>query len=165
MVLQLWNYLLTVGLVILVVLCQSNPAQAAPDPYITRYLKVIEPVSLAVNHQGSTLQFSADDLSAGKVLFEQNCLNCHVGGSTLSEPDVTLSLSDLQGATPPRDTINGLVAFLREPMTYDGTEETIWCRKVPESWLPQSEIQKLAAFVLQAAQAAPGWGVGILPQE
>ncbi|MDP8934236.1 MAG: photosystem II cytochrome PsbV2, partial [Cyanobacteriota bacterium] len=99
------------------------------------------------------------DLSAGKVLFEQSCLNCHVGGANLPDPTISLSLADLKGAAPPRNNINSLVAYLREPMTYDGTEETFWCRQVPESWMRQAEIEKLAAFVIRAAQKAPGWGV------
>jgi len=44
-------------------------------------------------------------------------------------------------------------------MTYDGSEETFWCRQVPESWMSQEQVEKLAAFVLRAAQKAPGWGI------
>lgn len=135
----------------------SSPAHAAVDNYIKRYLAK-EPISLAVDRQGQTAQFSPEDLSEGKVLFEQHCLNCHVGGATLPDPTVSLSLNTLAGATPPRDNINGLVAFLREPMTYDGSEPSFWCREVPETWMPQEQIEKLAAFVLRAAQKAPGWG-------
>lgn len=136
----------------------SVPALAAVDPYIARYLRVTEPISLELDGRGETKQFSAQDLYIGKQLFEQHCMNCHVGGATLPDPTVSLSLNTLAGATPPRDTINGLVAFLRQPMTYDGSEETVWCRQVPESWMPQEQVEKLAAFVLRAAQKAPGWG-------
>lgn len=135
----------------------SQPAQAAVDSYVTRYLKVTEPVPLEMD-QGDTRLFSLEELSAGKQLFEQNCLNCHVGGSTLPDPTVSLSLSDLKGATPRRDTITGLVTYLRQPMIYDGSEETVWCREVPESWLSQAQIENLAGFILRAAQTAPGWG-------
>lgn len=134
------------------------PAQASVDPYITRYLRVTDPVELAIDKAGNSRLFSAEELSSGKQLFEQNCINCHVGGSTLPDPSVPLSLAKLAGATPSRDTISGLVNYLRQPMTYDGAEETFWCRQVPESWLPQGEIEALAGFVLRAAQTAPGWG-------
>ncbi len=134
-------------------------ALAAPDPYIRNYLKVTEPISLPLDHQGNTRLFSATDLETGKQLFERNCLNCHVAGGTLSNPSVSLSLADLQGAKPPRDTINALVAYVRQPMEYDGSEENLWCRQVPESWLAQAEVENLAGFVLRAAQEAPGWGV------
>jgi len=136
----------------------SPPAWAAIDPYVFRYLRVTEPIPLALDEQGQTRLFSAEALSTGKHLFEQNCLTCHVGGATLPDPTVSLSLSDLHGATPPRDTIGGLVAYLRRPMLYDGSEETFWCRQVPESWLSQAQIENLAGFVLKAAQTAPGWG-------
>jgi photosystem II cytochrome c550 len=85
-------------------------------------------------------------------------MNCHVGGATLPDPRVSLALSKLENANPPRDNINSLVAYLRQPMTYDGSEETYWCRQVPESWMPKEQLESLAAFILTAAQKAPGWG-------
>ncbi|WP_293129244.1 photosystem II cytochrome PsbV2 [Microcoleus sp. bin38.metabat.b11b12b14.051] len=152
-------FLLGILIVLPLVLVAPQPVLAAADSYVTRYLKVSEPVPLELDAQGQTRLFSAEDLSAGKRLFEQNCLNCHVGGATLPDPTISLSLTALEGATPPRTTINSLVSYLREPMTYDGSEETFWCRQVPESWMRQTEIENLAAFVLRAAQKAPGWGV------
>ena len=151
---------LTAALAVLVgVLITCLPVQAASlDPYVARYLQVKDTASLAMDATGQTQEFSAADLTAGKQLFEANCKNCHVGGATLPDPLVSLSLEDLKGAMPARDNINGLVAFLRQPMTYDGTEESFWCRQVPESWMPQTQLQNLSAFVLRAAQKAPGWG-------
>ena len=151
-------FLLGILIVLPLVLLAPQPVLAAADSYVTRYLKVSEPVPLELDAQGQTRLFSAEDLSAGKRLFEQNCLNCHVGGATLPDPTISLSLTALQGATPPRTTINSLVSYLRQPMTYDGSEDTFWCRQVPESWMSQDEIESLAAFVLTAAQKAPGWG-------
>jgi photosystem II cytochrome c550 len=113
---------------------------------------------LVQNAQGETRLFSSEELGRGKQLFEQNCINCHVGGNTLPDPSVSLSLADLQGATPARTTIAALVAYLRQPMTYDGSEETFWCRQVPESWLSQTQVESLAGFILRAAQTATGWG-------
>jgi photosystem II cytochrome c550 len=136
----------------------SVPPALAIDAYVARYLQAREPINLAMDPQGTVKEFSPGALGEGKKLFEQHCLNCHVGGATLPDPRVSLSLKTLQGATPPRDTINSLVAFLREPMTYDGTEPSYWCRQVPETWMSQPEIEGLAAFVLRAAQKAPGWG-------
>jgi len=144
---------------LLILLPVQSVNAANLDSYVVRYLQVKEPVDLQLNEQGDTRKFSVEDLSAGKRLFEDSCLNCHVGGSTVPNPIVSLSLKDLAGATPSRDNINALVAFLREPMSYDGTEESYWCRQVPESWMAQPEIENLAAFVLRAAQKAPGWGV------
>jgi photosystem II cytochrome c550 len=135
------------------------PAQAgAIEPYVLRYLDAKQPVAVRVNEQGETRSFSAEELSEGQQLFSENCLNCHVGGATLPDPTVPLSLEALKGAMPPRDTLEGLVAFIREPMNYDSTEEAYLCRQVPESWLSQKQVENLAAFVLRAAEKAPGWG-------
>ena len=137
----------------------SLPAQAASiDPYVIRYLRVTEPIALEFDNQAQTRLFSAQDLSVGKQLFEQNCISCHVGGATLPDPKVSLSLQALKGANPPRDNIASLVSYLRQPTVYDGSTETYWCRQVPETWLSQQQVEKLAAFVLTAAQRAPGWG-------
>lgn len=138
---------------------QPAPLQAATiDAYVQRYLDVSQPVPINIDSQGNTKNFSAIDLSEGKRLFEKHCLNCHVGGSTLQLPSVSLSLEDLHGTSPERDNINGLVAYMRNPMVYDNSEENYWCRKVPDTWLPQEQVEQLAAFVIRAAQKAPGWG-------
>ena len=136
------------------------PAIAAPDPYIAQYLRVLPDQSapLPLDSQGNTRDFTYDALLAGKGLFEQNCLSCHVGGSTLASPTVSLSLANLQGATPPRDTILALVNYMRHPLAYDGSDENYACREVPESWLSQEQVETMAAFVLRAAQTAKGWG-------
>ncbi len=146
------------SIVVVLFLQITSPALAAVDPYLARYLRLTEPIALEVDEQGTTREFSLEEISQGKVLFENNCLNCHVGGATLPDPQTSLALNKLKGANPPRDNVNNLVAFLRQPMTYDGSEETYWCRQVPESWMTQEEIESLAAFVLTAAQKAKGWG-------
>jgi photosystem II cytochrome c550 len=158
MLLSTVRYLLILLIVSVGLVTWSLPTQAATlDPYVVRYLKVSEPIALDLD-EGQTKLFSAENLSEGKRLFEENCKNCHVGGATLPDPIVSLSLEALRGAMPPRDNINSLVTFLRQPMTYDGTEESFFCRQMPESWVSQSEVENLAAFVLRAAQKAPGWG-------
>lgn len=149
--------LLSIVVVLLLQIAPSATA-AAIDPYLGRYLRLTQPISLEVDEQGSTREFSLEEISQGKVLFANNCLNCHVGGATLPNPQTSLALNKLKAANPPRDNVNNLVAFLRQPMTYDGSEETYWCRQVPESWMTQEEVESLAAFVLTAAQKARGWG-------
>jgi hypothetical protein len=67
-------------------------------------------------------------------------------------------LADLNGATPPRSNINALVAYLRQPMTYDGSEASFWCRQVPESWMPQAQIENLAVFFAQGGSEGSRMG-------
>ena len=162
---SLWIRLLVLVIAIGSLFTSVLPAYAAGDAYVTRYLRVTEPIPLALDEQGNTRFFAAEELSAGKQLFERNCLNCHVGGATLPDPTVSLSLTTLQGATPRRDNVSSLVAYFRQPMTYDGTEEAFLCRQVPESWLSQAQVESLAGFVLRAAQTAPGWGGAIFQDE
>ncbi|OLT69541.1 photosystem II cytochrome PsbV2 [Moorena producens 3L] len=152
------RYLLVVLVFCLGTWTVSSPAHAAVNDYVRHYLDVAEPVPIAVDGKGETKLFDGEDLSVGIKLFSQNCQRCHVGGANLIDPTVSLSLEKLAGAKPPRDNLNGLVAFMRQPMTYDGEDESFWCREVPESWLSQEKIEKLAAFVIRAAQKGPGWG-------
>jgi photosystem II cytochrome c550 len=137
----------------------SLPAQAANvDPYVRRYLRVTDSITLNQDEKGQTRIVSAQDLSNGKRLFDQNCKMCHASGATIPNPSVSLSLADLQGAKPSRSSIEGLVAYMRHPTTYDGTDEAEVCRTVTESWLPQESVEQLAAFILTSAQKIPGWG-------
>jgi photosystem II cytochrome c550 len=153
------RWLGVIALLVLSVLSTPNIARAVEiDPYVLRYLKASEPISLSLNQAGESRSFTAGDLSVGKRLFEENCLSCHVGGATLPNPLVSLSIEDLKGATPPRDTISALVAFQREPLSYDGQDFGFGCREVSERWLSTGELENLAAFVLRAAEVAPGWG-------
>ena len=144
----------------LVALLGHQPAQAAKiDTYVRRYLKAAEPVPVLLNHEGATRLFSAEAFTLGKRLFEDNCKNCHVGGSTLPNPAESLSLADLKGATPPRDNLESLVAFQRDPSVYDGSEPSYWCRQVTDNWMSTEELMQLDAFILRAAETAPGWGM------
>lgn len=150
----------TAGLIVWgLILAIASPAGAGNlDPYVMRFLDASTPVQLPMNETGQTQSFSGADLSTGKRLFEDNCLTCHVGGVTLPNPLVPLSLEALSGATPPRTTISALASFIRQPMTYDGTEEELFCRQVSQSWMSDAEVEQLAAFLLRAAQKAPAWG-------
>jgi photosystem II cytochrome c550 len=154
---RFWGAIVLVGVLLLGFV--PTAAAATVEPYVLRYLDVAEPVPLAMDATGATRPFSATDLSEGKRLFEDSCKNCHVGGATLPDPLVSLSLEALRGATPPRDNIESLVAYLRLPMSYDGSEEAYGCRQISEKWLAQPQIENLSAFVLRAAQKAPGWGI------
>ncbi|MFS8854291.1 photosystem II cytochrome PsbV2 [Synechococcus sp. H55.7] len=143
---------------ILAVLGLASPVAARIDPYVNQYLRVSGPVELPLDATGRTLTFTPEQLTDGKNRFQSACLNCHVGGSTLPAPNISLSLKDLRGATPPRDTIQALVEYQRDPRSYDGSDFSYGCRPVPPSWMDDEALKNLAAFILRAAQVAPGWG-------
>jgi photosystem II cytochrome c550 len=157
----LWVGVITVGLVFGPAFGFGIPiAQASVDPYIAQYLKV-QPTEIAPikqNPAGITKDFNYLTLITGKELFGQNCQSCHVGGSTLASPDLPLSLVALQGATPARDSIESLVTYLRHPLSYNGEDDNYGCREIAETWLADPEVEAIAAFVLRAAEKAPGWG-------
>lgn len=151
--------ILIVGVwVLLGLITVPEPAQAS-ERYIREFLKALEPVPVQVSEAGDTKLFSPADLTAGKELFKESCINCHVGGTTLPNPPISLSQAALHGATPPRDNLTNLVAYMRDPMSYDGTDYGYLCRQVTENWMPQADIENLAAFILRAAEVAPGWGM------
>jgi photosystem II cytochrome c550 len=156
--------LLIVGLALLSFNTIVPAAQAAPDPYIAQYLK-IQPTEIATlpkNNSGETQDFDYASLLAGKALFGQNCQSCHVGGATLARPELPLSLAALQGATPSRDTIESLVAYMRHPLSYNGDDDNYGCREIKSTWLSDPQVETIAAFVLRAAEKAVGWGTSDL---
>lgn len=137
----------------------SQSALAARiDDYVKRYLDVSQPVEIKTNEAGDSKLFNGEEISYGKRLFSDSCLNCHVGGTTLPLPSVSLSMEKLKGATPPRDNIHNLVEFFRDPMVYDGSNYSYFCRRITKRWMSDVEVEKLAAFILRAAEKAPGWG-------
>jgi photosystem II cytochrome c550 len=138
----------------------GTAAIAAPDPYVTQFLKVPRDTSaiMPMDAAGTNQEFTYAEFVEGKELFGQNCLSCHVGGTTLSSPDVSLALTALQTANPPLDTVNALIQFMRHPVAHDGSDENYACREVSEDWLNQAQVEKIAAFLLRAAQYAKGWG-------
>ncbi len=133
-------------------------ALAAPDPYVAQYLKVLpeQQADLPIDLPSNTKAFSYSDLLIGKELFGQTCLSCHVGGSTVASPDLSLSLANLQAMNPPRDTIAALMDYMRDPV--NAGEASYSCRQVQEKWINDQDLEKIAAFTLRAATTAPGWG-------
>ncbi|MEC4804106.1 MAG: photosystem II cytochrome PsbV2 [Jaaginema sp. PMC 1079.18] len=134
----------------------SNSAPAwAGDSYIRRYIAK-EPVAVKYTNTGETKTYTPEEFEKGKELFKEDCIYCHVGGATVQDPRVTLSTEDLAGATPPRDSVVAIADYMRNPMTYDGSDISIWCRQV--DWLSRDDLEILGAFILRAAEKSPGWG-------
>jgi len=152
---RLWAW---VGILALLWLGLASPVAARIDPYVNQYLRVSGPVELPLDAAGHTLTFTPEQLTDGKNRFQSACLNCHVGGATLPAPNISLSLKDLRGATPPRDTLQALMEYQRDPRSYDGSDSSYGCRPVPPSWMDDEALRNLSAFILRAAQVAPGWG-------
>jgi photosystem II cytochrome c550 len=63
-----------------------------------------------------------EQVKRGKRLFNNTCTTCHSGGITKTNPNVGLDIESLSLATPPRNTIESLVDYIKNPTTFDGLE-------------------------------------------
>lgn len=69
-----------------------------------------------------TVTLTAEQVKRGKRLFINTCSGCHTGGITKTNPNVGLDTEALTLATPSRNSIEGLVDYMKNPTTYDGLE-------------------------------------------
>ena len=79
--------------------------------------------TVPLNENGETVVLSEKQVGEGKRLFNYACAQCHVGGVTKTNQNVGLDPETLAGATPPRNSIESLVDYMKNPTTYDGEEE------------------------------------------
>lgn len=99
----------------IVFLFQVVPAaQAAEMDVATR--------TVPLNASGETITLSLKQVSEGKRLFQYACAQCHVGGVTKTDPNVGLDPEALDLATPPRNTVESLVDYMKDPTSYDGAQ-------------------------------------------
>jgi photosystem II cytochrome c550 len=76
--------------------------------------------TVKADQSGNTVVISVPKLLKGKKLFNDTCAQCHAGGVTKTNQNVGLDPEALALATPPRNNIEGLVDYMKEPTTYDG---------------------------------------------
>jgi photosystem II cytochrome c550 len=77
--------------------------------------------TVALN-SSKTVTLTPEQVKKGKRLFINTCSICHTGGITKTNPNVGLDPEALALATPARNTIEGLVDYIKNPTTYDGLE-------------------------------------------
>jgi len=78
--------------------------------------------TIVQDNTGKTSVLTPEQVKRGKRLFNATCGACHLGGITKTNPNVGLDPEALSLATPRRDSIDGLVDFLKNPTSYDGLE-------------------------------------------
>jgi photosystem II cytochrome c550 len=76
--------------------------------------------TVKLNQQGDEIVLNLKEVKQGQRLFNDTCSSCHKAGTTKTNPNVGLGLEALANAEPPRDNIEGLVNYLKNPTTYDG---------------------------------------------
>jgi len=128
----------------------------------------VELRTVQLNDKEKTV-LATKDILAGKKLFAAACANCHVGGATFTNPNVGLDPETLALATPPRNTIAGLVDYMKNPTTYDGVEEIYETHPSLRSTdifpsmrgLTDDKLKSIAGYMLYAPGVkGAGWGGG-----
>nr|YP_009314444.1 Photosystem II cytochrome c550 [Liagoropsis maxima]SCW22698.1 Photosystem II cytochrome c550 [Liagoropsis maxima] len=79
-------------------------------------------LTVPLNQSGKTTVLTPEQVKRGKRLFNNTCSQCHNGGITKTNPNIGLDPEGLSLATPPRDNIEGLIDYMKDPTSYDGTE-------------------------------------------
>ncbi|MCS6782764.1 MAG: photosystem II cytochrome c-550 [Gloeomargarita sp. SKYG98] len=76
--------------------------------------------TVPLNEKGDMVTLSLEQVQRGKRLFNAKCATCHAGGITKTNPAVGLDPESLALATPPRNNIEALVDYMKNPTSYDG---------------------------------------------
>ena len=78
--------------------------------------------TVTLDSKGNSVVLTPEQVKRGKRLFNASCGSCHTGGITKTNPNVGLDSDALALATPNRNSIAGLVDYMKNPTTYDGLE-------------------------------------------
>lgn len=106
-----------------VIICVAFLISAFTGLWINSAIAVeISPMTRTVplNDTGEQITLSTKQLAIGQRKFNGSCAQCHLDGGTKTNPDVDLGPDTLGLATPPRNTIESLVDYLKKPTSYDG---------------------------------------------
>jgi photosystem II cytochrome c550 len=76
--------------------------------------------TVRLNEAGDEVTLSLQEVKKGQKIFVDSCSYCHKSGTTKTNPNVGLGLNALANAEPPKDNIEGIVEYLKNPTTYDG---------------------------------------------
>ena len=110
-----------------------------------------------------------EQVRRGKRLFNNSCSVCHTGGITKTNPNVGLDSSALNLARPTRNTIEGLMDFMKNPTTFDGIDSIAEIHPSIKSAdifpkmrsLTEDDLYAIAGHILiQPKIVAEKWGGG-----
>ncbi|MBE9178111.1 cytochrome c-550 [Oculatella sp. LEGE 06141] len=124
--------------------------------------------TLPLTEEGETVVISEQQVVEGKRLFNYACAQCHVGGGTKTDPNVSLGLQTLALASPPRDNIEALVDYMHNPTTYDGLQDIAELHPSTQSAdiypkmrnLTEDDLYAIAGHILLQPKVAKGWAGG-----
>nr|AUG32807.1 Cytochrome c-550 [Paulinella longichromatophora] len=72
------------------------------------------------NAEGTPVTFSEEEIKNGRKIFNSSCGTCHAGGITKTNHNVGLDPETLALATPPLNSVEALVEYMKNPTSYDG---------------------------------------------
>jgi photosystem II cytochrome c550 len=78
--------------------------------------------TIALDSNGKTTVLTGEQVKRGKRLFNASCGSCHTGGITKTNPNIGLDTEGLSLATPNRNSVAGLVDYMKNPTTFDGLD-------------------------------------------
>ena len=104
--------LLAAPLALLLCLGLGSPALAAQWS--------TEQLTVPATPDGTLVTFSEQEIKSGRKVFNSSCGECHAGGITKTNQNVGLDPETLALATPPRDNVEALVDYMKDPTSYDG---------------------------------------------
>ncbi len=116
-----------------------------------------------------SVTLTPEQVKRGKRLFLSTCSVCHTGGITKTNPNVGLDTEALSLATPNRNTIEGLVDYMKNPTTFDGLESIAEIHPSIKSAdifpkmrsLTEDDLYAIAGHILvQPKIVAEKWGGG-----
>jgi photosystem II cytochrome c550 len=116
-----------------------------------------------------TITLTPEQVKRGKRLFINTCSVCHTGGITKTNPNVGLDTEALSLATPTRNTVEGLVDYMKNPTTFDGLESIAEIHPSIKSadifpkmrTLTEDDLVAIAGHILvQPKIVAEKWGGG-----
>ncbi|MCL2934041.1 MAG: cytochrome c-550 [Trichodesmium sp. MAG_R03] len=125
--------------------------------------------TLPLNEDGKEVVLTIKEYTRGKKVFNNVCSQCHVGGITKTNPDVSLDPETLSFAYPARNNITGLVDYMKNPTTYDGFEEISELHPSTKSAdifpemrnLTEDDLYTIAGYILvQPKVLGKQWGGG-----
>lgn len=125
--------------------------------------------TVLLNDQNSTYVLTVKEVKEGKRLFSFACADCHLGGVTKTNQNVGLDPETLALATPPRNNLEGIVDYLKNPTTYDGEIEISELHPSTKSAdiftemrnLTDEQLKEIGGYILtQPKVAGKQWGGG-----
>nr|YP_009395075.1 photosystem II cytochrome c550 [Bryothamnion seaforthii]ARW63843.1 photosystem II cytochrome c550 [Bryothamnion seaforthii] len=125
--------------------------------------------TVTLDSSGKTITLTPEQVKRGKRLFNNSCAQCHNGGITKTNPNVSLDLESLSLATPARDSMDSLVDYIKKPTSYDGQYSIAELHPSIKSAeifpkmrnLTDEDLLSVAGYILLQPRIAPEkWGGG-----